>query len=442
MSRKHTILRGTLILTVTGIATRFMGFFYRIFLSHTLGEEGVGLYQLIFPVYALGFSITSAGIELALSRCVSKYIALNNKKRAREMLYSSLLITLFLSCSATLLLQNFALWISENYLHNGSTYDLLLILSYVFPFAAIHSCIIGYYLGLKSTRVPAVSQLIEQSIRVASVFVIYKLSISGQFTFQISFAVLGLIIGEIASSMFCIYAITGKLFPRSLPGLSLGSFFKCGCELIKFSLPVTASRVLLNLLQSIEAVSIPLSLVAYGQTETDALSTYGVLTGMALPCILFPSAITNSVSTMLLPTVAEIRTLNDQNSLNRIIRKVISSCTLLGAMCCVAFLILGRPVGSIIFDSTLAGKFMVTLAWMCPFLYTNNTLLSIINGLGKTLISFVINAANLGIRILCVLYAIPVYGIYGYLIGLLISQVFVFICSMLFLVRQFKAEVL
>ncbi len=65
MSVKRTILKGTLILTLTGFATRFMGFFYRIFLSHTFGEEGVGLYQLIFPVYALCFSLTSAGIETA-----------------------------------------------------------------------------------------------------------------------------------------------------------------------------------------------------------------------------------------------------------------------------------------------------------------------------------------------------------------------------------------
>ena len=59
MSRKQVLIKGTIILTLTGFATRFMGFFYRIFLSHTFGEEGVGIYQLIFPIYAMGFSLTS-----------------------------------------------------------------------------------------------------------------------------------------------------------------------------------------------------------------------------------------------------------------------------------------------------------------------------------------------------------------------------------------------
>ena len=84
MSVKRTILKGTFILTITGFATRFMGFFYRIFFGHTFGEEGVGLYQLIFPVYALCFSLTSAGIETALARCVAKRASVGKKKEARK----------------------------------------------------------------------------------------------------------------------------------------------------------------------------------------------------------------------------------------------------------------------------------------------------------------------------------------------------------------------
>ena len=55
MDQKHAIIKGAFILTLTGFATRFIGFFYRIFLSQSFGEESVGLYQLIFPVYALCF---------------------------------------------------------------------------------------------------------------------------------------------------------------------------------------------------------------------------------------------------------------------------------------------------------------------------------------------------------------------------------------------------
>ena len=66
MSQKHFLLKGTFILTVVGILTRVMGFFYRIFLSRSFPAEEIGLYQLIFPVYTLAYAATSAGIETAL----------------------------------------------------------------------------------------------------------------------------------------------------------------------------------------------------------------------------------------------------------------------------------------------------------------------------------------------------------------------------------------
>lgn len=442
MSRKSMLIKGTFILTLTGLITRIMGFFYRIFLSYTFGESGVGLYQLIFPVYALGFSITSAGIELALSRCVSKHIALGSKKNAREMLYSSIILTTLFSLLFTLLLQKNAAFIAEKYLHNTNTAELLLILSYVFPFAAIHSCIVGYYLGLKETRVPSTSQILEQGCRIVSVFLFYALSIKLQFDFKISFAVLGLIVGEIFSSIYCLKTVSRKPFLSYVPSLSFHQFIIHTKELLTLSFPLTASRTLLNLLQSIEAIAIPLSLQRYGLNSSDALSVYGVLTGMALPCILFPSAITNAISTMLLPTVSEMQTLNEKHSLLKIIQKTVITCTFMGVFCSVCFIFLGEYFGALLFNSTLAGKFIVTLGWMCPFLYTNTTLLSIINGIGKTIISFFINTINLTIRIICVIFIIPVYGIYGYLSGLLMSQIFVFSFCIFYLYKQFKAEVI
>ena len=191
------------------------------------------------------------------------------------------------------------------------------------------------------------------------------------------------------------------------------------------AIPLTSSRILMNLLQSIESISIPLCLQKYGYTNSEALSTYGVLTGMALPCILFPTALTNSVSTMLLPTVAEIQAEDDLLRLKGLIRRVIFFGFGLGAVCGITFLLFGSLAGRILFGSTLAGDFMRTLAWICPFLYMNTTLLSILNGLGKANSSFVDNVCGLAVRISGVWVGIGMFGMNGYLWGLLISQMLV-----------------
>ena len=89
----------------------------------------------------------------------------------------------------------------------------------------------------------------------------------------------------------------------------------------------------------------------------------------------------------------------------------------------------------------MAGDFIITLAWMCPFLYTNSTLISIINGIGRTKLSFCINSASLGIRIASVFMLIPVFGIEGYLWGLLASQVSIFIFCLLYLGCYLRKEI-
>lgn len=436
MSLKRTILKGTVILTLTGFATRFMGFFYRIFLSQTFGEEGVGLYQLIFPVYALCFSLTSAGIETALARCVAKRVSVGKTKEAKGLLYTSLVLSVSASCIIMLLIQKYAGIIASDFLQEERCAGFLIILSYAFPFASVHSCIVGYYFGLKETGVPAFSQLIEQLVRILSVYFIYLAGIKNGIRFGISIAVAGLIAGEIASSMFCLKMITKKMPQhRSIPKKTtrLSDYFKYSKELLILSCPLTASRVLLNLLQSIEAVSIPLKLQDYGMTTYHALSIYGVLTGMALPCILFPSAITNSVSTMLLPTVAEAQALNRERQMIIIIKKSICYCVLLGSLCCIFLLFSGQWIGFYLFGSKYAGDYIVTLAWMCPFLYTNTTLISIINGIGKTTLSFLINTFSLTLRIGSVFFCIPLFGIEGYLWGLLVSQLASFLLCMVYL---------
>ena len=304
MSRKQALIRGTAVLTVTSLSTRFMGFFYRMFLSHTFGEENVGLYQLVFPVYALGISLSCAGMELALSRCVAREAAAGRMQKTRELLKTSLIFTFFISCMISLFIRQNADTIALTFLRDSRCSSLLFLLSYTFPFASIHSCICGYSLGLKQTKIPAVSQLLEQAFRILSVIVICMYCSGQGQNISIAFAVAGLTFGEIAASFYSLHSIRQSWKQISEKSRSVflppAAFRRHLQRLLEHALPLTASRVFLNILQSVEAVSIPVCLQYYGMPAAQSLQTYGVLTGMALPCILFPSAVTNAVSSMLL----------------------------------------------------------------------------------------------------------------------------------------------
>ena len=432
MSKKQTLLKGTFTLTLVGIITRIMGFFYRIFLSRTFHAEGVGLYQLIFPVYALCFSLTSAGIQVALSRMVANRSALHKEKEAVLSLRTALFLTTVLSLFTMVILQHFSGQVAAHFLKESRCDVLLVAMSYALPFAAIHSCICGYYLGLKEIQIPALSQLYEQTARISSVWLFYRIGLHYSHDVHILIAVFGLVCGEFVAAASSLYTIRHTL--RHIPA-KLPEYLAASGELLRLSAPLTANRVLLNILQSIEAASIPLQLQIYGMTVSESLSTYGILTGMALPCILFPSAITNSISTMLLPTVAEIQTAGSKNTMKTLVQKVSFSCFALGFLCMVIFFATGSFIGNIIFHNTEAGKFILILAFICPFLYTNTAFTSVLNGLGKTGITFLINFLGLCVRIGSIFVFIPFYGILGYLWGLLASQLLIFLLSLRFLIR-------
>lgn len=437
--KKHPLITGTIILTLTGMVTRVMGFFYRIFLSHTIGAEGLGIYQLIFPVYALCFALSTSGIQTGISRCAAASFAQKNPGRARVYFSSGFFLSLFLSVGVSLFLHRYADTISSLILEEPRCAPLLRLISWSIPLGAIHSCISAWYFAQKKTKIPSFSQLAEQLARISASFVIYLIFTEKGIKPTPLLAAAGLLAGELVSSLFSSLCIlfdfqSSPSKKEKTPSIS----FRLGCtgKLLTLSLPLTANRVLLTLLQSAEAVLIPASLKAYGLSSSQALSIYGILTGMALPFILFPSAITNSLSTMLLPVIAGEQAQGNREKIISSTEKTIKYCLLLGIFAGGVFFFFGDTLGVTVYKNEDAGTFMRILSFLCPFLYLTGTMSSILNGLGHTFLCFLQNAVGLSIRILFVIFAVPQVGIQGYLWGLLISQLIIAFLNYTFVHRK------
>lgn len=419
----HPLLRGAFILTCTGFAGRLIGFFYRIFLSGLIGAESLGIYQLIFPVYVLCISLCASGIQTAISRFTASNVAVGNQKGAFEVFQTGITCSFFFSLLCSSVLYFFAQPISIFFLQESRCEELLRIIAFAVPFAVVHSCINGYYFGLKQTGIPAVSQFLEQIVRVGATWLLWQICLEKGIPITSALAAKSIVIEEGISAFFCIIALAIKTGTSS--PFSFRSFFcfrRHGKSILLFSSPVTLNRVVMNLLQSIEALCIPGRLRLYGLSSSQSLSVYGVLTGMTLPLLLFPSAVTMSFSTMLLPTVSEAHAAHKEKSISDTILKTISACLILGILCTGLFFFFGKELGLFLFQNELCGSFLLTLSFICPFLYLSGTLSSILNGLGKTASVFFHNVISISIRIAFIFFFIPLFGIQGFLWGFLASQ--------------------
>ncbi len=389
----------------------------------------MGLYQLISPVLALTFSVTVSGMQTAISKFVASETSTRDYKYTFRILLVGFSIAMFLSFGCTAYIYTFSEMIAARFLFEPRTAPLLRIISLSIPMATVHSCINGYFYGIRKTAIPAATQLAEQIVRVGSIFFLYEIIKARGGVPTISFAVVGLVIGESASMLVSLIAIYHRFYMLtnshcmlSKVKQSFGVYLKDTKQLLSLAVPLSVNRTLINFLQSIEAIYIPQRLQLYGYDNATALGVYGVLTGMALPLILFPSAITNSISVLLLPLVSEAEAVNNQSAIKKAVRKSIKYCFILGFLCTGLFLVFGRYTGMLLYDSSLAGSFIITLSFICPFLYVASTLNSILNGLGKTGQTFAYSMVSLGVRLLFVFFALPIFGIQGYLWGLLVSQ--------------------
>ena len=428
--RKMAFITGTLLLTSTGFICRILGFFYRIFMSRTIGAEGLGIYNMVHPIFSICFAVCAGSIQTALSQYVAA-----NQTRGRAVFRTGLVIAMGMSFLLAWVIYGNAGFLAEKLLLEPRCAPYLPVMAVSVPFAALHACINGYYYGMQKARVPAFSQVAEQVIRMGAVFLIASIWLESGRQISVSLAVYGHLIGEMASAVFTVFCL--GFFPpckdgdsRRAPAIPL-SFGATAAPLMALALPLMGNRLILNVLGSAEAIWIPNKLMSSGLTNSEALSVYGVLTSMALPFILFPSAITNSMAVLLLPTVAEAQADGNEARISSMISMSLRYSCYMGVLCIGIFTIFGNQLGVSVFHDQNAGTYITILSWLCPFMYLATTMGSILNGLGRTSSTFFQNVFAMVIRLAFVLFAIPRYGILGYLWGMLVSELALALMSFL-----------
>ena len=446
-SRRRAFIAGTLMLTAAGFSSRILGFFYRIYLSRTIGAEGLGVYNMIHPIFGVCFALCAGSIQTAISRFVAA-----NVRQGKAIFRTGLLISLSMSLVLAAAICRFAPFLAEHVLLEPRCAPLLPIMAFSVPCAAVHACINGCYYGLQRTKVPAFTQLAEQAVRIGAVFLIADILTEQGQPITVRLAVYGHLIGEFAATLFSLLSFA--LFPprgsfRREPGgaekrkdrispvsAALCDFTAVAPGLMALALPLMGNRLVLNLLSSAEAVLIPNRLLASGLSSEEAYSLYGVLTGMALPFIFFPSAITNSMSVLLLPTVAEAQSAGNRERISSAVTLSLRYSLYMGIFCIGIFTRFGHDLGVSVFREETAGYFIAVLSWLCPFLYLSSTTGSILNGLGATGLTFLQNAAALSLRLGFVFFGIPRFGIAALLWGMLASEIFLSLAHLAALRRR------
>lgn len=424
---KNILIKGTFILTFTGIITRIIGFYNRIFLTNLIGAKELGIYQLILPIYMLAFALSVSGNESALTKLVSETSSKNDYQKCKMYWKVSFVYCLLKSlCISALIFMN-SKWICMNILNSPECEKCLRIISFGIPFMSMKGTIHGFFLGLSNCKVHGISDFVEQCTKLLSVYIL-SIILTSPFTHDAGLAVCGIVIGEIIAFLYSLQKIKSQTIPNTHNNSKL-SYKTVFMEFVKETIPFTSNRFTLTLFQSIEAVMIPTVLLSFYNNSTLSLSEYGIFSGVAFPFIMFPATITNSLSTMLLPAISSANSLNNQKKLSYFLEYSVRFCMIIGLFSAVLFYVFGKEIGYALFHNTACGTYLYNLSFLCPFIYLSTALASVLNGLGKATVNLIQTLITTFFRIGCILILVPKIGLSGYIYGLLFSYIFLSLAS-------------
>jgi len=410
------IIESTLILTIANVINRILGFGYRIYMSNTIGSEGMGMYQLIMPLYSLAWSISCSGFTTTVSKLVAGEKARNNHGNMGRILKQALAITTALGVLLNIILFFTADIVALSMFRDERLGLALRILSLSFPFMAAGSCIRGYFMGLRETAVPAISQVFEQCVRMAVVYLLSSSFMNRGLTYACAGAVCGIFLGEVFSFLFVIAAYKGFKEKSKFNKPPTMASSKTLQMLIFMAAPLTFNRISGSLLATFENMILPRKLIAFGMSNSQAISEFGKISGMAMPLIQFLSALLVSLSMSLVPAVSESVTMKNFTKINNTVSKVMLFTTITGIGASGIFILFSNELGRIIYNQDI-GQILTLLGIMCPFIYMHMTLSGILNGLGEQVFIFRNSLISSFISIAFIMAAVPYAGLDGYILG-------------------------
>ena len=395
------------IVTVFSVSEKFLGFVYRIYMSHKIGSEGVGIYQASLSMFGFLFTLISSGIPITVSRLMTKYKAEKDNLRVQRVITAGLFLALLFSLPVVFLLFIFKGKLPLIFADDRCVKVFLIVVPGL-VFTAVYSVLRGVFWGNKDFLPYSIMELLEEICMILVGVILINGAIS---------VYDGAVKAGIAVILSYIFSFSLSVTVFFIRKNKLKNPIKELKPLLISSTPVTIMRTVASLSSSLVAIILPLGLISAGFSESQAMSLYGSAIGQAVPLLFIPSSLIGSFTLVLIPEISENYYKKRNKELKNDIEKSINFTTLLTSLFAPVFLVCGKELGVLVFNSHECGNFLSACFGLVIFMGLSGITTSILNSLGaenKVLFFYVIN----GILMLLCVWLLPKFiGIYALLVG-------------------------
>lgn len=423
MKKIRIIFINGFISSITGIIMNTTGVWLNIYITKSVGSEVMGHFQLIMSVCTFALTFAVSGISFASMRLVAEGLGRKNKADLKKTMLKCFLYALVFGITGFILLYSLSDILSAKFINYPGAPTCLKVFSISLPAVALLSAISGYFTAVRRVYKDSFVKILVQIFRLILTIILLSANKKDPCITIMYAAITAELTGTVISVF--LYYSDRKKHKEGGNGTS--------GKILPIALPIALSTYLRSGIMTVKNLFVPAGLIKFGMSPESATSAFGLIHGIVLPAVLFPSAFLFSFSALSVPELARVYSENGYITDSRRITYMINRCiqlTMLFSMFASVFiLVFSENISNLISGIPETRTYISILALIIPIMYLDNTIDNMLKGLNEQVSSMKFNIIDSSISLFLVITLLPKSGIYGYVFIIILGEILNFIMS-------------
>lgn len=421
MSKRMPIFYGAVLLTAVNLLLRFVSTFFQVYLSATIGAEGVGLLQLTLSVNMLSLTVGMAGIRTGAMYITAEELGRNQHNQIPWILTGCFIHAVVTGVTVSLTLYAAAPWIARNWIGTAKAIGGLRIFASFLPISCLCGVMTGYFTAANRIGTLAAVEIAEQICSMGITVLILLTLPVGDSAGACQAVILGSCCGNLLTflALFIIHFRQRIVRGRRIP---------VARRLCAVSVPLALADDLKAGISSLENLMVPRRLGLFPGIS-NPVAVFGILTGMVFPVMMFPASILYSLAELLIPELARCSAVESTTRIQYLIRKNLRITLLFGLFCGSFLYLAADELCLLLFPGIPAAGKLQCFSFLVPMLYCDLIVDAMTKGLGQQRVCVRYNILSNTLDVALLYILLPRFGFAGYFVSFALTHVLNFCLS-------------
>lgn len=412
----HPLFKGTLFLTIASALSKLVGSLFRTPMQNIAGDELLGIFSMVYPIYMLTLTLSVAGIPIAVSKLISEKRIHSNTTAIASLFYTARLLGLLFGVGCFIAIWLLSFPISSLLGGEPIRFALVMVSTtlLIAPYMAVYR---GYFQGFEVMHPTAVSQIIEQVFRVGFMLLIVYFLVGLDVSYpQIAgWMMIGSFAGASLSLLYLV--VTYNRQATSLSALvwkerSWAQLKKESTSLLTVALPIAFGSISFSLMPVVDSLTIPYGLQQFGIPAEKVPYAFGIYSrGMVF--VQITTMLASSVMTPLIPYLARLRQVGEWKKVQKTVANTVWILQLVSWSIVIISMFLISPLNIALFTDTSGNSVIIVLMMGGGMLSLALISTAILQALGYEKQAAVFVCIAIGIKVIGNLIFLPAYSLMG-----------------------------